>query len=52
MPFPAEERINVPNDDLLSWMFEVQKYDQNAPVGLTHPYKYDEAMQLTCQDLC
>jgi 4-coumarate--CoA ligase len=32
MPFLAEEHIKVPNKDLLSWMFDEQKYDQDAPV--------------------
>jgi 4-coumarate--CoA ligase len=32
MPFLAEQHINVPNKDLLSWMFDNQTYDQDAPV--------------------
>lgn len=33
MPFLAEEHIKIPNKDLLSWMFDDQKYDQDEPVG-------------------
>lgn len=36
MPFLAEEHIDVPNKDLLSWMFDDPKYDQNAPVRTPH----------------
>jgi hypothetical protein len=32
MPFLAEEHIGVPNKDLLSWMFDDQNYDKDAPV--------------------
>jgi len=32
MPFLAEEYIKIPNEDLLSWMFDNQKHDQDAPV--------------------
>ncbi|KAH7399658.1 4-coumarate-CoA ligase-like protein [Pyrenochaeta sp. MPI-SDFR-AT-0127] len=32
MPFLAEEHIAIPNKDLLSWMFDEQKYDQDAPI--------------------
>jgi 4-coumarate--CoA ligase len=32
MPFLAEEHISIANKDLLSWMFDAQNYDQNAPV--------------------
>jgi hypothetical protein len=32
MPFLAEEHIDVPNNDLLSWMFDDQTYDKDAPV--------------------
>jgi len=33
MPFLAEEDISIPNQDLLSWMFDNQTYDQDAPVS-------------------
>lgn len=33
MPFLAEEHISIPNQDLLSWMFDEQTYDQDAPVS-------------------
>ncbi|KAF2013565.1 4-coumarate-CoA ligase-like protein [Aaosphaeria arxii CBS 175.79] len=32
MPFLAEEHIDIPNKDLLSWMFDDQKYDQDEPI--------------------
>ncbi|KAJ4287275.1 hypothetical protein N0V90_012673 [Kalmusia sp. IMI 367209] len=32
MPFLAEEHINIPTKDLLSWMFDDQTYDPNQPV--------------------
>ncbi|KAH7076370.1 4-coumarate-CoA ligase-like protein [Paraphoma chrysanthemicola] len=32
MPFLAKEHIDIPNSDLLSWMFDEQKYDQDAPI--------------------
>ncbi|ORY15061.1 4-coumarate-CoA ligase-like protein [Clohesyomyces aquaticus] len=32
MPFLAEEHIAIPNKDLLSWMFDDQKYDQDKPI--------------------
>ncbi|KAF2118196.1 4-coumarate-CoA ligase-like protein [Lophiotrema nucula] len=34
MPFLAEEFIDVPNKDLLSWMFDDQQYDPDRPVTL------------------
>jgi 4-coumarate--CoA ligase len=33
MPFLAKEHISVPNKDLLSWMFDDQTYDKDAPVS-------------------
>jgi 4-coumarate--CoA ligase len=33
MPFLAEEHIHIPNQDLLSWIFDNQKYDQDAAVS-------------------
>lgn len=33
MPFLATEHIEIPNKDLLSWMFDDQKYDQDKPVS-------------------
>ncbi|KAF2026029.1 4-coumarate-CoA ligase-like protein [Setomelanomma holmii] len=32
MPFLAEEHIDVPGNDLLSWMFDNQEYDPDAPI--------------------
>ncbi|KAF2679279.1 4-coumarate-CoA ligase-like protein [Lentithecium fluviatile CBS 122367] len=32
MPFLAEEHIAIPNQDLLSWMFDAQGYDADQPV--------------------
>ena len=32
MPFLAEEHIDIPATDLLSWMFGKQKYDTEKPV--------------------
>lgn len=32
MPFLAEEHIEVPTTDLLSWMFDRQVYDADKPV--------------------
>ncbi|KAH6533116.1 hypothetical protein HBI81_083160 [Parastagonospora nodorum] len=32
MPFLAEEHISIPDQDLLSWMFDTQTYDQDAPI--------------------
>jgi 4-coumarate--CoA ligase len=34
MLFLAEEHIAVPNKDLLSWMFDDQTYDKDAPVRI------------------
>jgi len=34
MPFLAEEHIRIPNEDLLSWMFEHQQYDPDKPVSM------------------
>lgn len=36
MPFLAEEFIDIPNKDLLSWMFDNQQYDPDKPVR--HPF--------------
>lgn len=33
MPFLAQEHISVPNKDLLSLMFDDQKYDPDKPVS-------------------
>jgi 4-coumarate--CoA ligase len=33
MPFLAQEHISVPNKDLLSWMFDDQKHDQDISVS-------------------
>jgi len=33
MPFLAEEHISIPSQDLLSWMFDNQTYNQDAPVS-------------------
>jgi hypothetical protein len=33
MPFLAEEHIAISNQDLLSWMFDSQTYDQDGPVS-------------------
>ena len=32
MPFLAEEHIDIPTTDLLSWMFDGQTYDADKPV--------------------
>ncbi|KAF2636241.1 4-coumarate-CoA ligase-like protein [Massarina eburnea CBS 473.64] len=32
MPFLAEEHIEIPNKDLLSWMFDEQKFDPHKPI--------------------
>ncbi|KAF2626836.1 acetyl-CoA synthetase-like protein [Macroventuria anomochaeta] len=32
MPFLAEEHIDIPMTDLLSWMFDEQKYDADKPI--------------------
>lgn len=32
MPFLAEEHIDIPTTDLLSWMFDKQTYDVDKPV--------------------
>jgi hypothetical protein len=32
MPFLAEEHIDIPTTDLLSWMFDKQPYDTDKPV--------------------
>jgi len=32
MPFLAEEHIDIPTTDLLSWMFDKQRYDADKPV--------------------
>lgn len=32
MPFLAEKHIPIPSKDLLSWMFDEQKFDQDKPV--------------------
>ena len=32
MPFLAEEHIDIPNKDILSWMFDDPKFDVDAPV--------------------
>ncbi|KAG9201606.1 hypothetical protein G6514_005613 [Epicoccum nigrum] len=32
MPFLAEERIDIPTIDLLSWMFDAQTYDKNKAI--------------------
>jgi hypothetical protein len=33
MPFLAQEQIPIPSKDLLSWMFDEQKYDADKPVS-------------------
>ena len=33
MPFLADEFLTIPNQDLLSWMFDEQEYDPDQPVG-------------------
>ena len=33
MPFLAEEHIAIPNKDLLSWIFDDQKYDEEKAVS-------------------
>ena len=33
MPFLAQEHIDIPNKDILSWMFDGQTYDPDAPVS-------------------
>jgi 4-coumarate--CoA ligase len=33
-PFLADEHIDIPNKDLLSWMFDEQKYDVDKPVRM------------------
>ena len=33
MPFLADEFLPIPNQDLLSWMFDEQEYDPDQPVG-------------------
>lgn len=39
MPFLAEEHIDIPATDLLSWMFNNQTYDANKPVsGVANVY--------------
>ena len=34
MPFLAEEHIDIPTTDLLSWMFDAQTYDADKAVML------------------
>jgi hypothetical protein len=34
MPFLAEEHIDIPTTDLLSWMFDAQTYDTYKAVML------------------
>jgi hypothetical protein len=34
MPFLAEEHIDIPTTDLLSWMFDAQTYDTEKAVML------------------
>ncbi|KAL2399759.1 Phenylacetyl-CoA ligase epaB [Exophiala dermatitidis] len=34
MPFLAQERVPIPNKDILSWTFDEQHYDQDKPVYL------------------
>lgn len=42
MPFLAEEHIEIPTTDLLSWMFDKQTYDAEKPVNTNVS---------TCEDL-
>ena len=32
MPFLAKEHFPIPNQDLLSWMFDNPKYDEDMPI--------------------
>ncbi|KAK4943427.1 hypothetical protein LTR10_016918 [Elasticomyces elasticus] len=32
MPFLAEKRVPIPNKDILSWMFDERKFDQDKPL--------------------
>jgi hypothetical protein len=33
-PFLADQHIDIPNKDLLSWMFDAQNYDVDKPVSM------------------
>jgi hypothetical protein len=44
MPFLAEEHIDIPTTDLLSWMFDEQTYDADKPVnGTIHMFVIAQA---------
>lgn len=34
MPFLAETHVPIPNQDLLSWMFDNSSYDEDIPVSI------------------
>lgn len=38
MPFLAEKHVPIPNKDLLSWMYDEPKFDQDKPVSRTARY--------------
>ena len=33
LSFEAEETVEIPTKDILSWMFDDQKYDEDMPVS-------------------
>jgi len=37
MPFHAENKISIPNKDILSWTFDDVRYDPNEPVSVPEP---------------
>ncbi len=50
MPFLAEEHIDIPTTDLLSWMFDQQSYDADEPVnvlGLSSKNSFTEHHRFT-----
>ncbi|PSN69630.1 4-coumarate-CoA ligase-like protein [Corynespora cassiicola Philippines] len=56
MPFLAEEHIDIPNKDILSWIFDDQKYDQDKPIYIdaTNPTRTISSRQArsTIRKLC
>lgn len=51
MPFLAEEHIAIPNNDLLSWMFDEQNYDLDTPVRFHRSRHIPLLLILTRTDL-
>ena len=58
MPFLAEKVVLISNKDLLSWIFEEQKFDVDKPVRvkhglvqLIHPYLVLKSLTKSCPNL-